>query len=215
MKGKYLLVIVCLLASLHTMAQRRRNHSAPDDQKKEAPAVVRDTLPAQDTTRRVMDDVIPENTDMLCGTLMQLINDAANDFEKAKGKVIESIASGTRWTSTTGVPGAITSSLTHSATKWQYEGIVYQGNSKDDVKEAYEKYKGTLDNCLASKGYVVSSNKNTSPKLENYPEYKYTRGNDKSSVAAKEGKHNPRAAVNVEYTAGADIYVVTVNIWSN
>ena len=216
MKGKYLLVIVLLLVSLNTMAQRRKRSSPPPEEKTEAPVPVTNNLPAPDTTRHIIEDVIPEPPDYTCTALMQLVKEASNDFEKTKGKVIESIATGTRWTSTAGFPGAITTSLMHTATKWQYEGVVYQGNSKDDMKEAVEKYKNTLSGCLSPQGFVMSSGKSATSKGDNNPEYKYTRAVDKSSAdGPRDSKHNPRATLNIEYTAGADIYVVTVNIWTN
>ncbi len=215
MKGKYLLVIACMLVSLTSMAQRRKRSSPPPEETTETRAKAADpkaaATAAQDTNRHVEDDVIPESTDFICSSLLTLMNDAANDFEHTKGKSIETVAAGTRWTAMGGVPGAITSSLLRAPARWQYEGIMYQGNSKDDMKEMYEKYKGILSSCLSAKGYTAGSGKNASSKLSDTPELKYT----KSAADAKDAKHNPRATINVDYTAGADLYVVTVNVWSN
>lgn len=210
MKGKYLLVVVCMLVSLTSMGQRRKRRAQQQEQeqKTEAPAPVKDSTAA---AAHVVDDIIPENTGYICTALVQLMNDATNDFEHTKGKSIETVAAGTRWTSMGGIPGSITSSLLRTPARWQYEGIVYQGNSREDMKEAYEKYKGIFSPCLSAKGYTMSTGKSTSGKSEGYPECKFAK--DKEGV--KDSKHNPRATINVDYTAGADLYVVTVNVWSN
>jgi len=208
MKGKYLLVVMCMLVSLSAIGQRKRGSYPAPDQKKDVHAVL-DTAAMQDTAHHVEADIIPENAELECSSILQLLKDAAADFSRIKGKEIETVSNGTRYTSMGGIPGSITSNLMRLAGKWQYEGVMYQGGEKD-VKEAYEKYKGILISCLGANGYESTTGKASNTKTEEYPERKFTKAKEE-----KGDKHNPRATLKVDYTPGADLYVVTISIWSN
>jgi hypothetical protein len=219
MKGRYLLVSLSLFVSLIAMGQGRRSSESSTRQTSgvQKDAVTADSMAGQDTSKEKIEEITPDEVDNFCDVLTQLMKDASGNFERIKGKSIETVSNNTRYTSMGGIPGAITSCLIHSPAKWQYEGILFQGSSKDDLKTAFDKCKKSLDNCLIAKGYAMSLNKNGASKQDSYPEYSYAKTTDGSGASsAKDSKNSgPRATLDVDYTAGADIYVLTLNVWSN
>jgi hypothetical protein len=220
MKGRFL-IIVCLLATLSAMGQNRKSpasSNSPTSGAQKDAATATDSLSGQGASESKIEEITPDQVDNFCSVLLQLMDDAAGNFERIRGKVIETVSNNTLYTSNGGIPGTITSSLIHSPSRWQYEGVLYQGNSKEEMQTVFDKNKRSLDNCLPAKGYRTGRNKNSSSKLEDFPEYNYSKADDDGgSSSARDGKHNnpPHATLNVDYTAGTDIYVLTLNIWSN
>ena len=140
--------------------------------------------------------------DNFCELLMQLVSDASSGFSRAKGKQIETDANTEIWSANMGLPGAKTSSLIFT-TLWQYEGVVYQGPSVDDIRVYYDKYKKLLDACLSSTGYDANSEKNMEPKLEKYPQQAYYK-------PSGEGARITMKADNADNTG---TYTLTVNVF--
>ena len=180
---KYTLAVVCLILKINSIAQ---NGSVS-------------ILPIYDTTNIS----IEPNTDSFCVILNQIISDATGSFVHAKGKEIEVHSETSIWSSNTGLPGAVTSSLIFT-TSWHYEGVIYMSNSADVVGAYYGKYKNLLEECLPAKGYHLSGEKNTEPKLEKYPNLVYTKsGKDKI----------PRITMEVDYSDNTGTNTLTINVW--
>jgi hypothetical protein len=148
------------------------------------------------------DEYLAQN---FCSGVMQLLGDAANKFGKTKGKEIETHGDVAIWSSNTGMPGAITSSLLFT-TSWRYEGVVYQGASEMELRAAHKKYNDLLAKCMEGKGYFASSEQNADPKLESFPALAYTK--------SAEGKqHSPYASLVTTYVEQTNTYTLSVNIW--
>jgi len=140
----------------------------------------------------------------LCGSLVNLASDAVKGFTKAKGKEVETIGNVTMWTSNVGLPGVITSSLLFSGV-WQYEGVIAQNTSADDLSAVYKRYRTLLRNCLSDKGYDEVATKNTADGLEQYPELIYKKP---SGAAAP-------VSLKIDKASTTGIYVLTLNVWQS
>jgi hypothetical protein len=69
------------------------------------------------------------------------------------------------WSSGIKIPGTIASRFVASMGLF-YEGAFLQTKNKNELREAYEKNKILLNNCLSANGYVLSSLPNFYPKME-------------------------------------------------
>ena len=182
MKLKYCLVVLCSLLTFNAIAQ---NGSVS-------------ITPIYDTVAKT--DMAGDGN--FCSALKQLINDANKGFARAKGKEIEVHAETAIWSSNMGIPGAKTSSLIFTSS-WQYEGVMYLGNSAADMRSYYDKYKKLVSGCLQDEGYDLKTEKNMEPKLNSYPELIYS----------KPSWEAPRVTMKVEYTENTGTYTMSVNVW--
>ena len=138
-----------------------------------------------------------------CKMIMKLAGDAPGNFTKTKGKEIEVHTEASIYSCNMALPGMVTSALIFTGS-WQYEGIVYQGNSIEDMRIYYDKYKKLLDGCAAAQGYsLVDQQANADAKLNNYPGLYYR----------KPSKEGPFISMNVYYADNTGTYTLSVNVW--
>ena len=111
--------------------------------------------------------VYAQSEDGLCKAIDAIIKDAPNKFRNVRGKTIQANDKATLWECSIKVPGTIGSRFVASMGLF-YEGAFFQTDNIDELKDAYEKYKNVLKNCLVSKGYTMSVSDNFYPGLSNY-----------------------------------------------
>jgi hypothetical protein len=102
-----------------------------------------------------------------CEAVNAVMNDAPNDYRNIRGRMMESNMNSNMWASTIKIPGSIGYRIVQAMGLF-YESAVGQSTNKDDLGPIYEEYKKKLNNCLAPKGYKLSSQENFTAGLSDY-----------------------------------------------
>ncbi len=102
-----------------------------------------------------------------CDAISVITRDAPNRFRNIRGKEQDSGPSGIIWDCGIKPPGVMASRFVVSMGLF-YEGAFFQAKNKDELKEAYNKYKELLSSCLTPQGYKMSMQDNFSPGLGDY-----------------------------------------------
>ncbi len=121
--------------------------------------------------------------DDFCKAVMAIANDAPNSFRNIKGAPLKG---GGMWQCGIKVPGTIASRFVY-VTGLCYEGAFFQTKNKNEVKGAYEKYKGILADCLSAKGYTMTAVDNFYPGLGDYKKLIFMREEKEEPVKPKSG----------------------------
>jgi len=103
-------------------------------------------------------------SDAFCKAVTTIVKDAPNAFRNIKGKADQS---GRIWACGIKVPGTIASRFVDAMGLF-YEGGFFQTKNKEELKDAYEKYKTMLNNCLSAYGYTLTQVDNFYPGLADY-----------------------------------------------
>jgi hypothetical protein len=202
MELKYFYLILCLFASLTVVGQSKRSSTQLSLLDKTDTAVV--PAPPEFDFRTVDSGYATG----FCNSLIQLLKDATINFERIRGKYIETNNDGIRWTTTGGLPNTVTSCLIDMKV-WQYEAVVYLGNSKEDMSIIFSKYSKLLYNCMLANAYIAKSlEKNALAKLRFYPDIKY----EKPKIAAN--GQLPYVTMKVDYAELTDTYTITISVWN-
>ena len=133
-----------------------------------------------------------------CKAVTTIVNDAPNSFRNIRGKAIN----GGMWECGIKVPGTIASRFVNSMGLF-YEGAFFQGRTPDELKTAYEKYKGILKDCLLGHGYVLSETENFYPGLAAYKKLIFMLEEKDDPAIIK--PLNPPAHVSMEVTYSKEV----------
>lgn len=138
-----------------------------------------------------------------CQMVIAFVGEAGENFENIKGKGIESDGSSVMYTALRGIPGSVMSNIVEDPESTAYEGVLYQGKSKDEMAKVYGSYDVQIDNCLAHKSGVTQ--KGTSVRtedesgLEKFPNTVYGMG-------------KVSAGLKVDHSSINGIYTVTLYV---
>jgi len=156
------------------------------------------------TASKKTEGIQPDNN--FCDILYEFIQEAFVNFEHIKGKELESTNS-VVYAALKGFPGTITSSIINDS-DWYYEGVLYQGKSKDEMAKAYRNNDASLDICLlygaykTFKGIAVPVER--VKELDSFPSTSYTtRGENDIMV---------HTGLKVDYSSFNEIYTVILYV---
>lgn len=157
MRAAFFLILLCLFSVNVACAQSEKK-----TKKKPSPET---NSPARD---------IDQN---FCNTLMGIVFHVPDNFSMIKGAELESTPACIRYVSLRGVTGIKTSCIVDE-NGWRYEGVAYQGNTKNEVTEAYGEYAKMLKDCLLHTDYKFTEKDNEGKNLESYPDlsFRYPTG---------------------------------------
>lgn len=139
-----------------------------------------------------------------CEAVTTIINDAPEKFRNIRGKTTTANARVGTWECGVKVPGTIASRFVLSGGLF-YEGALFQSKSTAGLKDAYDKFKGQLADCLKPMGYAVSYQENFTPGLKDFRKVVYMR-----EVAADASAHTLPAHVTVEVTYNKQVGLYTL-----
>jgi hypothetical protein len=154
-----------------------------------------------------------------CNAITTIIRDAPNRFRNIRGKLIEANASTTLWESGVTVPGTIGSRFVYAMGLF-YEGAFFQSKNKDELKAAYDKYKGILNDCLAPQGYIMTQNDNLYHGLSDYKKVVFMldeKDEITQDVKDKTKPLSPPAHITMEanYSKDVDKYTIVMYIFEH
>ena len=102
-----------------------------------------------------------------CDAVNVILRDGKNQFRNVRNPVADKMQGNTMFKSQINVPGTIASRFIVSGSMF-YEGALKQAKTPEELADAYTSYRNILNDCLASKGYVMREVQNHNKGLEKY-----------------------------------------------
>lgn len=143
-----------------------------------------------------------------CDGIDQLVRAAPNSFKSVKDSVLKINERGIVWGCKVKIPGVIAGRII-SIMGLRYEGAVFQSKNLDEVKQAYDTYKGYLDGCLLNRGYKLSYGDNFYKGLESYKKLVYI--SDKGGDTAPP----PHISMETDFTKQTGMYTIVLYVWQH
>ncbi len=143
-----------------------------------------------------------------CKAVSTIIKDAPNGFRNIKGKPDQS---GHVWACGIKVPGTLASRFVESMGLF-YEGGFFQTKNKEELKGAYEKYKGILSSCLSAQGYTMTQVDNFYPGMGDYKKVIFMNEQENEPQTSKPPAH---ITMEVLYSKDLGNYAIVMYIYEH
>jgi hypothetical protein len=146
-----------------------------------------------------------------CDAINTIIRDAPSRFHNTRGKMLQSSPGAGMWECMIKVPGTISSRFVSSMGAF-YEGALYQATTKDGMKQAYDKWKTELSNCLAPQGYKIWFQDNFYPGMAEFKKVVFMKelGSD-----TKVGSEPAHMTMEAQYSKATGRYAIVMFIYEH